>query len=185
MNTNLVKTFVVPFSTLVIALSCFAAKQSELVAVPFTDVQIDSEFWAPRIKLNREKIVPHDLKFCEGRINNFAKAGGLMPGKFEGTFFDDSDVYKVIEGAAYSLSQQRDPELEKTIDDVIDKIAAAQRPDGYLYTFYTVNKTLDLRWTKREGHARDLLRRSPHRRRDRLLPGHRQTQTPRRRDSRR
>jgi uncharacterized protein len=141
------------FSTLcffAIALSCFAAKQAELVAVPFTNVQIDSEFWAPRIKMNREKIVPHDLKYCEGRINNFAKAGGLMPGKFEGTFFDDSDVYKVIEGAAYSLSQQRDPELEKQIDGVIDKIAAAQQPDGYLYTFYTVNKTLDLRWTQEQ-----------------------------------
>lgn len=98
--------------------------------------------------MSREKIVPHDLQYCEGRINNFAKAGGLMPGKFEGTFFDDSDVYKVIEGAAYSLSQKRDPELEKTIDGVIDKIAAAQQPDGYLYTFYTVNKTLDLRWSK-------------------------------------
>jgi DUF1680 family protein len=157
---------------LCVALSCFAAKQSELVAVPFTDVQIDSEFWAPRIKLNREKIVPHDLKFCEGRINNFAKAAGLMPGKFEGTFFDDSDVYKVIEGAAYSLGQESgapvsnrphsgagtepgpvknrrsESDLEKQIDDVIDKIAAAQQPDGYLYTFYTVNKTLDLRWTK-------------------------------------
>jgi len=136
-----------PLFFFVIALSCFAAKQSELVAIPFTDVQIDSEFWAPRIKLNREKIVPHDLQFCEGRINNFAKAAGLMPGKFEGTFFDDSDVYKVIEGAAYSLSQQRDPELEKSIDAVIDKIAAAQQPDGYLYTFYTVNKELDKRWT--------------------------------------
>ncbi|MGZ4987409.1 MAG: glycoside hydrolase family 127 protein [Limisphaerales bacterium] len=135
-------------SAVCIALSTFAAKQSELVAVPFTDVQIDSEFWAPRIKLNRQIIVPHDLKFCEGRINNFAKAAGIMPGKFEGTFFDDSDVYKVIEGAAYSLSQQRDPELENTIDAVIDKIAAAQQSDGYLYTFYTVNKELDKRWTK-------------------------------------
>ncbi|MDB6057768.1 MAG: hypothetical protein JWO95_1612 [Verrucomicrobiales bacterium] len=150
MNTKLatLKSCVIALATIVIAFSCFAAKQSELVAVPFTDVQIDSEFWASRIKMNREKIVPHDLQYCEARINNFAKAGGLMPGKFEGTFFDDSDVYKVIEGAAYSLSQQRDPELEKTVDGVIDKIAAAQQPDGYLYTFYTVNKTLNLRWTK-------------------------------------
>ena len=121
-----------------------------LTAVPFTDVKVEDAFWAPRIKLNREKIVPHDLKYCEttGRINNFAKAAGLMPGKFQGIYFDDSDVYKVIEGAAYSLAQQRDPALEKTIDDVIDKIAAAQQPDGYLYTFYTVNKTLDQRWSK-------------------------------------
>src|SRR3954470_5488921 len=150
MKTKLatLKSWATALSTLVVALNCFATKQSELVAVPFTDVQIDSEFWAPRIKLSREKIVPHDLRHCEGRINNFAKAAGLIPGKFEGTFFDDSDVYKVIEGAAYSLSQQRDPELERTIDGIIDKIAAAQQPDGYLYTFYTVNKELDKRWTK-------------------------------------
>jgi DUF1680 family protein len=123
---------------------------AHLEAVPFTEVKVVDAFWAPRIQLNREQIVPHDLKFCEttGRINNFAKAAGAMPGKFQGIYFDDSDVYKVIEGAAYTLAQQRDPALEKTIDEVIAKIAAAQLPDGYLYTFYTVNKTLDLRWTK-------------------------------------
>jgi uncharacterized protein len=121
----------------------------QLTALPFTEVKIEDDFWAPRIKLNREKIVPHNLKYCEstGRISNFAKAAGLMPGEFQGIYFDDSDVYKVIEGAAYTLAQHRDEGLEKTIDDVIDKIAAAQQPDGYLYTFYTVNKTLDLRWT--------------------------------------
>jgi DUF1680 family protein len=122
----------------------------QLTAVPFTKVKVEDAFWAPRITLNRERIVPHDLKFCEttGRINNFAKAAGTMPGKFQGIFFDDSDVYKVIEGAAYSLAQQRDSALEQALDSVIDKIAAAQLPDGYLYTYYTVNKTLDQRWTK-------------------------------------
>src|SRR5690349_10567351 len=77
----------------------------QLKAVPFTAVKVEDSFWAPRIKLNRERIVPHDLKYCEttGRINNFAKAAGQMPGEFQGIFFDDSDVYKVIEGAAYSL----------------------------------------------------------------------------------
>lgn len=126
------------------------AQRPRVTAVPFTDVKVDDAFWAPRIQMNRERIVPHDLEYCEttGRIDNFAKAAGQMPGKFRGIYFDDSDVYKVIEGAAYCLAQQRDPALEKTIDNVIDKIAAAQRPDGYLYTYYTVNNTLDLRWSK-------------------------------------
>lgn len=126
-----------------------ARAEQALQAVPFTNVKVADRFWAPRIKLNREKVLPHNFEYCEktGRISNFAKAAGLMPGKFEGIFFNDSDVYKVIEGAAYSLALEKDPALEKMTDDVIDKIAAAQRPDGYLYTFYTVNNELDKRWS--------------------------------------
>ena len=125
------------------------AATTGLQAVPFTDVGADDAFWAPRIKINREKVLPVNFKFCEqtGRISNFAKAGGLMPGKFEGIYFNDSDVYKVLEGAAYSLAHKRDPDLEKTCDEVIAKIASAQQPDGYLYTYYTVRKELDKRWS--------------------------------------
>ena len=125
------------------------APKTVLEAVPFNDVRVEDAFWAPRIKVNREKVLPHNFKFCEqtGRISNFAKAAGQVPGQFEGIYFNDSDVYKVLEGAAYSLAHQRDPELEKTADDVIAKIAAAQRPDGYLYTFYTVRKELSKRWS--------------------------------------
>jgi len=120
-----------------------------LRAVPFTQVRVEDEFWAPRIRINREKVLPHNFRLCQetGRINNFCKAAGTMEGPFEGIYFNDSDVYKVIEGAAYSLAHRRDPELERTVDDVIAKIASAQQPDGYLYTFYTVNKQLDKRWT--------------------------------------
>ena len=121
----------------------------KLVAVPFTDVKIADEFWAPRIETNRTKTIPHDFRKCEetGRISNFAKAGGLEQGEFRGIYFDDSDVYKVIEGAAYSLACHPDPELDKYLDGVIAKIAAAQQPDGYLYTFYTVRKELNKRWS--------------------------------------
>ncbi|MGA2500826.1 MAG: beta-L-arabinofuranosidase domain-containing protein, partial [Tepidisphaeraceae bacterium] len=117
-----------------------AGQAGQLSPVPVTAVQLQDSFWAPRIQLNRQTVIPHNIKFCEttGRISNFAKAGGLMPGNFEGIFFNDSDVYKVLEGCAYSLGQVRDPVLEKTVDDIIDKIASAQQPDGYLYTFYTV-----------------------------------------------
>ena len=132
------------------ALAAAAEKpHRRLMPVPFTDVKVADKFWAPRIETNRTKTVPHAFKECEqtGRISNFAKAAGLEQGKFEGIYFNDSDVYKAIEGAAYSLSAHPDAELEKYLDGVIAKIAAAQQKDGYLYTFYTINKQLDKAWT--------------------------------------
>jgi DUF1680 family protein len=75
-----------------------------------------------------------------------------MEGKFEGIYFNDSDLYKVIEGAAYSLKSHPDPELEKYVDGVIDKIAAAQWEDGYLYTFYSVpRRQPEKRWSDIRG----------------------------------
>ena len=117
------------------------SKDYPIHPVPFTSVRIDNGFWAPRMETNRKVTIPFDFKKCEetGRIDNFAKAGGLMPGKFEGIRYNDSDVYKVIEGAAYSLSLHPDPALEKYLDDLIAKIAAAQEDDGYLYTARTID----------------------------------------------
>jgi DUF1680 family protein len=131
--------------------NCQAQQKSDnLTAVPFTEVTVADEFWAPRMETNRKVTVPYDFQKCEqtGRIDNFAKAGGLMKGQFEGIYFNDSDLYKVIEGAAYSLKIHPDPELEKYVDGVIDKIAAAQWDDGYLYTFYSLPKHQpEKRWT--------------------------------------
>jgi DUF1680 family protein len=129
-------------------------KTTHLGQVPFTDVAFADEFWAPRIETNRKVTVPYAFKKCEetGRISNFAKAGGLMEGKFEGIYFNDSDLYKVIEGAAYSLKSHPDPKLEKYVDGVIDKIAAAQWEDGYLYTFYSVpRRQPEKRWSDIRG----------------------------------
>jgi DUF1680 family protein len=111
-----------------------------LTAVPFTEVKLNDAFFAPRIETNRVKSLPHNFKWCEdtGRISNFSKAAGLMPGKFEGIYFNDSDVYKVLEGAAYSLAARPDPALEKTTEAVIAKIAAAQQANGYLNTYFTL-----------------------------------------------
>lgn len=119
----------------------------KLKPVPFTAVKLTDGFWAPRIETNRTVAIPHNFKMCEttGRIDNFAKAGGLMKGEFRGIYYDDSDLYKAIEGACYSLATHPDPELDKYLDGVIAKIAAAQRPDGYLFTFYTL-KGLEKRW---------------------------------------
>ena len=112
----------------------------KLSAAPIAEVRIADEFWAPRITTCRKVTLPYCFDTCEktGRIRNFDKAAGRMPGKFEGIWFNDSDVYKVLEGAAYVLGTRADPELDKRTDEVIGKIAAAQQPDGYLYCFFTV-----------------------------------------------
>jgi DUF1680 family protein len=108
--------------------------------VPFTDVVIDDTFWSPRITTNRTVTIPYDFQKCEetGRITNFTKAAGWMEGDHEGIFYNDSDVFKIIEGAAYSLNLHPDPELDHYLDEVITQIAGAQEPDGYLYTIRTI-----------------------------------------------
>ena len=78
----------------------------------------------------------------EGRLRNFEVAGGLREGSYEGKMpFDDTDVYKLIEGASYSLQSHPDPELGRFLDGIIAKIAAAQEPDGYLTTYKTIDPT--------------------------------------------
>jgi DUF1680 family protein len=117
-----------------------AAKPEGLTAVPFPDVRISDDFWGPRLRTLRTTTVESNLHQCEvtGRIKNFAVAAKLQEGKHKGLLFDDSDVYKVLEGVAYALADKRDPDLEKRADAVIDLIAAAQQPDGYLNTYYTI-----------------------------------------------
>jgi hypothetical protein len=113
-----------------------ARKDYPLRPVPLTAVRVADAFWAPRMETNRLKTVWYDFRKCEetGRIDNFAKAAGLMKGPFRGIPFDDSDVYKVIEGAAYTLAVHPDAKLDGYLDALIAKMAAAQEPDGYLYT---------------------------------------------------
>ena len=107
-----------------------------ITPVPFTSVKITDGFWAPRIETNRRVTIPAIFRKCEetGRIDNFAIAGGLLEGEYKGERYNDTDVYKTIEGASYSLMVHPDPVLERYLDGVIVKITAAQEPDGYLYT---------------------------------------------------
>jgi DUF1680 family protein len=107
-----------------------------ITPVPFTAVKLTDGFWAPRIETNRTVTIPAIFKHCEetGRIDNFAIAGGLLEGEYKGERYNDTDVYKTIEGASYSLMVHPDPKLDRYLDGVIAKIAAAQEPDGYLYT---------------------------------------------------
>lgn len=139
-------------SALAIWLSLGAAVP--LTAVPFTDVTLqENGFWARWVALDRDSVVPHNFQECEkaGKINNFRKAAGRMPGEHEGAPWEDSDVYKVIEGAAYCLAHQRDTELEKSVDSLIELIAAAQRPDGYLHTYFQL-RGIDGRWKDDSNH---------------------------------
>ena len=116
------------------------AAAQPLRAVPFEKLHLADAFWGPKIETNRTATIEANLSQCEttGRIKNFAVAGKLVPGRHEGALFNDSDVYKVIEGIAYTLTSQRDAELEERADEIIDQIAAAQQPDGYLNTYYTL-----------------------------------------------
>ena len=129
--------------------------------VPFTQVHIQDQFWSPRIETNRTVSIPSAFRECEknGRFDNFAIAAGLKKGEHRGDFpFDDTDPYKVIEGASYSLAVKYDPQLDHYLDSVISIIAAAQEPDGYLTTCVT-NRCTRLsgwwgtsRWEKINSH---------------------------------
>jgi DUF1680 family protein len=104
--------------------------------VEFTKVRVADDFWLHRIETNQKITIPFALQQNEktGRVDNFAIAGGLMEGEYKGERYNDTDVYKVMEGAAYTLATDPDPELERSLDELIAVIAAAQEEDGYLFT---------------------------------------------------
>ena len=133
-----------------------AARPESLTPVPFPDVHINDDFWGQRLRINRISTVEANLRQCEitGRIKNFAVAAGLEKGKHEGALYNDSDVYKVLEGVAYTLADKRDADLEKRADAIIDLIAAAQQPDGYLDTYCTLVEPQN-RW-KNEQYGHEL-----------------------------
>ena len=110
--------------------------------VPFTSVKVTDNFWGKRLKASREVTIPLAFSKCEteGRYENFIKAAHPSEdNKAPGFTFDDTDVYKTIEGASYLLQTYPDKKLEKYIDSVLVIVAGAQEPDGYLYTPRTMN----------------------------------------------
>ena len=116
-----------------------------ITGVPFNDVHVSDNFWLPKIETNRTVTIPASFAKCEemGRMDNFLIAGGVMEGKTKGEMpFDDTDVYKIIEGASYSLTTIPDPELEAYVDSVIEIIATGQEEDGYLTTWKTIDPTV-------------------------------------------
>ena len=147
--------------------------------VPFTSVKIAHDsFWGNRLQAAREVTIPLAFSKCETehRYKNFEMAAYTLqhPGhkgletkewnvsKFMGFSFDDTDVYKTIEGASYILQTYPDKKLKAYIDSVLDVVAAAQEPDGYLYTARTINPkhphgwSGDKRWVKDEELSHEL-----------------------------
>jgi DUF1680 family protein len=126
----------------------------KLRQVPFTEVTIADSFWAPRRETNRVASIPVNFANLEKAKNleNLRLAGRHETKGFTGPVFMDSDVYKALEAAAYSLATHPDPELDKRVDEIIAILAAAQQPDGYLNSYYTV-KEPGRRWTNlRDNH---------------------------------
>ncbi len=126
----------------------------KLSAVPFTKVKIADRFWAPRCEVNRKVSIPHSLDQLEkaGNMRNFDRAAQGKREGYEGPVFMDSDAYKALEAASYSLAAHPDPGLSARVDEFIARIAAAQMPDGYLNTWYQVNAP-DKRFTNlRDNH---------------------------------
>jgi DUF1680 family protein len=129
-------------------------KFTTLTPVNFSEVQINDSFWAPRLKLHSTATLNaciDQIQNQTARISNFEKAAGLKEGSHEGIYFDDSDVYKAMEGIAYSLVNNPNPELEALMDRWIDLISLAQEPDGYLNTYYSLTG-LENRWTDMTKH---------------------------------
>ncbi len=140
---------------LLFATSAFAQQsRQKIIAVNFSNVEITDTFWSSRINTITNVTIPVCIEQTEvktPRIRNFEKVARKQGEKHEGIYYDDSDVYKALEAMAYSLKNCPDPKLEAKADEWIDKIAAAQQPDGYLNTYYTLSG-IDKRWTDMEKH---------------------------------
>ncbi len=127
-------------------------KDYAIQAVPFTQVKLTDNFWLPRIETNRTVTIPASFARCEstGRVKNFIMAA-QRSGKFCTKYpFDDTDIYKTIEGAAFSLAVHPDAKLDAYIDSMITIIGNAQEPDGYLYTSRTINPATVHSWGGKE-----------------------------------
>lgn len=123
-------------------------KDYPVKSVSFTAVHLSDSFWLPRLRTNHLVTIPASFERCEstGRVKNFEMAA-TQTGKFCTTFpFDDTDIYKTIEGASFSLSFFPDKKLSIYIDSLITKVAKAQEPDGYLYTARTINPASPHEW---------------------------------------
>jgi DUF1680 family protein len=139
-------------SSFLISLTINASAQQKdypIQPVSFTKVHVHDNFWQPKMEVNANVTIPYVIAQCKanGRMDNFLRASKKLSGDKMSEFpFDDTDVYKAIEGASYSIQNKKNPELEAYIDTLISIIEAAQEPDGYLFTFRTVNAKKPHEW---------------------------------------
>ncbi len=117
------------------------SKDYPITPVDFTEVKLQDGFWKDWVETVHDATIPFAFQKCEetGRIDNFIFAAGLKEGKFQGNYgFNDSDLYKIMEGAAYALMIEDDPELAAYLDSLVYYVSEAQEEDGYLYTAWTL-----------------------------------------------
>ncbi|MGZ8539224.1 MAG: glycoside hydrolase family 127 protein [Chitinophagaceae bacterium] len=127
-------------------------KDYAVQGIDFTQVKLNDKFWLPRIEINRTVTIPASFERCEntGRVKNFVMAAEKK-GKFCTVYpFDDTDIYKTIEGASFSLAVHPDAKLEEYVDSLINIIGKAQEPDGYLYTARTIDPVNVGPWVGKE-----------------------------------
>ncbi|GGH13759.1 glycoside hydrolase family 127 protein [Mucilaginibacter phyllosphaerae] len=147
--------------------SFFALAQKQdypIQPVAFTNVKLTDHFWTSRIETNRTVTIPASFARCEstGRVKNFQMAAERK-GKFCTTYpFDDTDIYKTIEGASYSLALHPDKKLDAYVDSMITIVGKAQEADGYLYTARTIDPLHvgdwlgTERWVKEQENSHEL-----------------------------
>lgn len=126
--------------------------------IPFNTVSLNDGFWLPKIEINRTITIPSSFQKCEetGRVENFILASGAKKGKFLTVYpFDDTDIYKTIEGAAFSMTVHPDKALDRYVDSLIAIVAAAQEPDGYLYTARTIDPAHPHDWSGSERWVKE------------------------------
>lgn len=144
-----------PFLLLVGLVACKNQPEKadyKITGVPFNEVKISDQFWLPKIETNRTVTIPASFAKCEetGRVANFEKAA-KKEGQFGTEFpFDDTDIYKTIEGASYSMTVHPDPKLDRYVDSLITIVGKAQEPDGYLYTARTIDPQHPHKWSGSE-----------------------------------
>lgn len=132
-------------------------KDYTIKPVSFTHVKLDDKFWSPRIETNRTVTIPASFARCEktGRVKNFEMAAARN-GKFCTKFpFDDTDIYKTIEGAAYSMAVHPDAQLDHYVDSLVAIVGKAQESDGYLYTARTIDPIHPHPWAGKERWVKE------------------------------
>lgn len=139
MNQEMKKTIILGVAAILAACSPKHPQDYPIQGVPLDHVHFTEGLLAERVRAARENTIPFAFQKCEntGRIANFARAAGLDTTKFTGLRYNDSDVFKVMEAASYSLATRYDAELDQYLDSLIALVGAAQEPDGYLYTIRT------------------------------------------------
>ncbi|MCK9560785.1 MAG: glycoside hydrolase family 127 protein [Candidatus Marinimicrobia bacterium] len=148
------KRSIIVYLLLIIAVWRCAEKQSRyadypISAIDIRNVEINDDFWSPKIKVIQATTIQYAFQKCaeEGRMENFLIAGGQKTGPVKGKMpFDDTDLYKIIEGASLSMVSHPNSALDAYLDSIIETIKIGQEPDGYLTTWFTIDRLHPPAW---------------------------------------